>query len=132
MSAWDWIFGLVGICGLIFSVYIYYRSEIAKVVETANNRIRQDRIQNLHMYLIGALHNADTIVQTSKMDSVTPQELGNMARVLRGQLYAMAKVSESENKKLNKWRFGHMIETQGEVQQHLEEHEAADVDVDTQ
>lgn len=112
MSTWDWIFGLAGIFGVGFSIYTYYKTEIVKTVETANNRIQQERLRNIHLFLVAALNASDSIVQNSKRENITSAELGNMARLVRSELYVIAKATESESVLLSQWRFGRMIESQ--------------------
>ena len=112
MSQWDWIFGLTSVFGVLFAIYTYYKTEIAKTVEMANNRIQQERLKNIHIFLVAALNASDSIVQNSKREDITPAELGNMARILRSQLYVVVKGTEAESARLSQWRFGRMIESQ--------------------
>ncbi len=121
MSTWDWLFGIVGVVGTIFSFYTYFSTEKAKVVEEAKNNVQQEKLRSLHMSLVASFNSADGIVQTSKKENASLEQLGDMARILRGLLFLMAKDTETEASRLRSWRFGKMISSQDPELDHFKE-----------
>lgn len=110
----DWlniIFGLVGVASLVFSIYTYYKTESKKAIEAAKTAMIQERIRNAHFAVTNALNTVDTIVQLSKKDDVTVKQLQDLARVARKQTFILGKQLEIEEKRLEGWRFGEMIES---------------------
>jgi len=52
---------------------------------------------------------ANLLVQRSKDAEVSPAELGNVGRILRGHLSLLAKQLENEDELLSNWSFGSLL-----------------------
>lgn len=114
----DWLnifFGVIGIVSLVFSVYTYYKTENKKVIEAAKVAMQKERIKNSHYALTGILHTVDSIVQIPKKEEVSTEQLQNLARVARGQVYLLGKQLEIEHARLKNWQFGKLIESEPDI-----------------
>lgn len=108
----DWLnifFGVVGIVSFVFSIYTYFKTESKKTVEAAKIAIQKERTRNAHYSLQGILHTVDGIVQLPKKGEVTVEQLQDLARIARGQVYLLGKQLEMEQDRLKHWRFGELI-----------------------
>jgi len=115
MTEWDWLFGIVGVIGTAIGAYSLYRSQINKTIESANYAVQQERIRGLHNSLVSTLHSVDAIVQVSKRPETTTAHLGDLARLARAQLYAVAGDAEKEDRRLRMWRFGKMLKSDPDI-----------------
>lgn len=105
------IFGIVGIISFIFSLYTYFITESKKVIQASNRAMQLERIRNSKHTLLGILNNVDAIVQIPKKGNVTIAQLQDLARVARSQIVVLAKQLEVEEKQMEGWRFGKLLES---------------------
>jgi hypothetical protein len=111
----DWLnvfFGLIGIASLVFSFYTYYKTESKKSIEAAKAAMQKERARNSYYSLISILHSIDSIVQIPKKGEVTVEQLQDLARVARGQVYVLAKQLQADQNRLKNWKFGQLIESE--------------------
>jgi hypothetical protein len=107
MTGLDVFFGVISVLSLGFAVLSYVQSEIRKANERANVEMMRERLKNLYQGLISIFHSADAAVQLPKTrENMTVEELQDMARVLRGQVYFLCQAARNSRNSLDDWRFG--------------------------
>jgi hypothetical protein len=110
----DWVnilFGGVGVISFIFSIYGYYKTESKKAIEAAKSAMHKEMIRNARQSLRGILYSIDSIIQIPKKSEVTIDQMQNLARIARSEAYLLAQQLEIEQKKLDGWQFGKLIES---------------------
>jgi hypothetical protein len=105
------VFGLVGISSLLFSIFVYFNSKSKKIAEAAKIAVYKEKLRNTHYASTAILHTIDSIVQIPKKGEVTIDQLQDIARVARGQIYLLVKQIEIHQKDINNWRFGELIKS---------------------
>ncbi|MFX0140275.1 MAG: hypothetical protein ACFFDN_41930 [Candidatus Hodarchaeota archaeon] len=112
MSTLDFILVLFSFISFGLAIFSFINTEIKKVKERANFELISQKLKALHEGLEALFHSADAIVQVAKGSDAKVTELQNMARVLRGHVYLLAKNIKNSREGLKKWRFGKMIESE--------------------
>jgi len=105
-------FGVVGIISLVFSIYVYNKSESKKSIEIAKAAIQKERYRNIRFSLLGIYYSVDSIIQIPKIEKASIQQLQHLARNARAQLIVLTKQIEIEQKKIDEWRYGKLIESE--------------------
>ncbi len=104
------VFGVVGLISFIFSIYTYFKTDSKRSIEAAKNAMYQERVRNVQYSLSNILRNVDALVQLPKKDDgMTINQLQNIARLARAQLFVLSQQLETEQENLGKWRFGEFI-----------------------
>lgn len=93
------------------AVYQHLQRSREKATETSKIEAQLERIRLSHRTALSCAHAANLIVQRSKEDSATVAELGNMARLARGQLFLAADELAREERQLATWEYGHFFKS---------------------
>lgn len=92
------------------AVFSFVRMEIKKANEKANIEIMRERLKSLYQGLASLFHSADAIVQIPKArEGVSVNELQDLARVVRGQVYFQLERIKRSRMALDQWKFGELI-----------------------
>ena len=102
-------FGVITISSFVFALYQRYELKKRAVIENSKVVLQSEKMRDIYGGLRSLGSNIDMIVQTPKHQEVTIQELQNIARGARTQVFALMKVIKGEKKRLDEWRYGKMI-----------------------
>lgn len=112
MDALNIISFILGVASLVFAIFVHYQTKSKKEIELAKNAMLKEKIKAIENELLFIFHNSDMIVQIPKSrDDVSFSELQNLARIIRAQAQLSLNYLNDEEKKLNKWRFGQVVES---------------------
>lgn len=111
MTTLDYILVFVSIASFLLAVTSYVRSSIKKATESANIAILRQQMDGLYLGLVAVLHGVDAIVQIAKQESISNEELANIARVTRGHAFVLLAGLKHYQGELSEWRFGVMIKS---------------------
>lgn len=102
-------FGLVTIVS--FGIALYQRYEIKKnsVTERSKVIIQMEKINAIYEALRSIGSSVDMIVQVPKHNEVTVQELQNIARSVRSNIYVTMKLIKGQKRQLEQWRYGELV-----------------------
>lgn len=109
MTTTEYILASISVISFGLAVFSFVRTEIGKAREASNIAVIREKLKGLSVGLIAAIHSVDAIVQVPKGREVRPEELQNLARITRGQLFTLVKVTSQYHRSLESWRFGKMI-----------------------
>ena len=113
MTTMEWIFGIASVAGLGIAALEHIRGRIA----AANERTNIFTIREQYKALVGGstavLHTIDSIVQLPKKRAVGIDELQDIARLARSQLYLVLQQVDESQKALGEWRYGEVIASHG-------------------
>jgi hypothetical protein len=104
---------LAAVASFIFSIYTYFKTESKKGMEAANVATQKERIRNTLGSLRAILHSTDSIVQIPKQREVKVQELQDLARVTRAQVYILMNQLKHQHESLESWTFGRLVPSVG-------------------
>lgn len=116
MEAQDWVSvvsGVAGTVGVCLAFFEFFRSR--KNEETHRERLALlgERVGGAQAAAQAAADSADLIVQRSKDDNATLAELGNLARVARGNLVVLVDRLDEESNRLGQWSVGSTMDSPG-------------------
>lgn len=109
MDVLDIALSIISVVSFGLAVFSFVRTEIKKANERAKVEVMREKLSNMQSALVSLFYAADGIVQTSKGTDTTLNELGNMARIVRGNIGALITGIKRYRVRLDKWRFGVMI-----------------------
>ncbi|MCB9300976.1 MAG: hypothetical protein H6566_10040 [Lewinellaceae bacterium] len=112
MDTLNLVFGSVTIIAFIFSIYIYFKEESKKTIEAAKNATQIERIRNMKNSIGGVFNTIDMIIQIPKKGNISVDQLQDMARVARQQVFVIGKQLEMEEEQLKKWEYGRNFQSQ--------------------
>ncbi len=109
MNTLDFVLAIISIISFLLAIFSIARTEIKKAAEKANIEVMKERIESLYQGLVSVYHTTDAIVQIPKSQETDIQELQNLGRISRSQVYILLKKIEKERNRLKVWKFGKMI-----------------------
>jgi len=109
MSTLETMLAIISVVSFGLAVFSFVRTEIKKANERAKVEVMREKLNNLQGGLASLFYAADGMVQTSKRSDATLSELGNMARIVRGDIGTLLGGVRKYRISLDKWRFGVMI-----------------------
>lgn len=113
MDTFNIVVGILGIVSFIFSIYTYFKIETRKQIEAAKNAMIKEKMKAIENELTSIFHNADLLVQSPKLrNNVSIEELQNIGRIIRAQSQVGINYLAEEERKLDKWRFGKLVESE--------------------
>lgn len=102
-------FGLITMVSFFFAIYQHYRTKKHAVIEESKIIIQSEKLGDIYENLRSLGSNVDMLIQIPKNHEVTIQELQNIARGARSQIYVLMKIIKGEQERLEEWRYGKMI-----------------------
>lgn len=109
MNPLEIILAIISVISFALAVFSFVRTEIKKANERVKVEVMREKLSNLQSTLASLFYAADGIVQTSKRSDATLNELGSMARIVRGDIGPLITGIRRYKIRLDKWRFGAMI-----------------------
>jgi len=109
MELLDMIFGVIGVISFIFGIYQYYITEKAAATENSKTVLQAEKLKDIYEGLRGVGGNVDMMVQLPKHKDVRIQEMQDLARAVRNEVYVLMNTVKGEKKRLDEWQYGKMI-----------------------
>ena len=109
MGLLNMFFGLITIGAFIFAIYQRYEIKKHALTEQSKILIQAEKLNAVYEALRSVGSSVDMIVQVPKRSEVTVQELQNIARSARSNVYVTMKLIKGQKKRLDEWQYGKML-----------------------
>jgi hypothetical protein len=111
MILFDIIAGTASIVSLVFAAYQYHKAKLFETVEKGNNNTLKERLKNIEVTLKTAATTNQLLIRRADENSVTKEELQNLARATRAQLFGAIVETDDMKSKLVEWNYGHLLKS---------------------
>ncbi|MFF7176407.1 hypothetical protein ACIP8U_25965 [Streptomyces pseudovenezuelae] len=101
--------GVVTIGSFLLAVWQFRSTQRAQRTERERIAQQRERLETAVSAAVAGAEAANLIVQRSKDEFVTPDELGNIARITRMNLALVARQIQEERSRLSNWQFGQLV-----------------------
>ena len=113
MTTMNIVLAIISVLSFGLAIYSFVRTEIRKAHERANVETLKERLRALSQGLELLFQAANAIVQIPKGSrEVKVEELQDLARVLRGQIYLLSEKTRKTRLRLDDWQFGVMFKSE--------------------
>lgn len=112
MDVLNLVFGLVTVVAFLFAIYVYFKEESKRAIEAAKNATHIERIRNTKNSIGGIFNTVDMMIQIPKKGDISTEQLQDMARVARQQIFVIGKQLEMEENQLKEWEYGKNFSSQ--------------------
>ena len=110
MNLLEIILAVISVISFLLAVFSFLRTEIHEINEKAKFNVMRERLNAIYRGLSSLYHSADAMVQIPKArKDVSVDELQDIARLLRSQIYSQAELIKKSRAQMEKWKFGKMI-----------------------
>ena len=89
---------------------LYYNAK-NKVAEASKAEIELERVRHSKHLAMACAETVNMVVQRSKEGDVNVQEIGNLARIARGQAVVIASQLSEEEERLSHWEYGKLFKS---------------------
>jgi len=111
MTILEIILALFSFTTFSLAIYAFVDKKIRRKAEEANTMLYIEKLKHIQSSLEAALHSTDAIVQIPKHRESGIEELQNLARISRGQIYKIVQYLDDNQKLLDNWQYGRMIKS---------------------
>lgn len=109
MILFNIICGIATIAAFALALWQMYQSAKSKITETSKAEIELERIRQSKHSVMACAETINMVVQRTKKNGVSPEELANLARIARGQLLVVANELSKEEERLSHWEYGKLF-----------------------
>jgi uncharacterized protein HemX len=122
MTTIEIVLAIISIISFGLAVYSFVKNEIKKANERANVETLKERLKTLSQNLELLFQAANAIIQVPKNREVKVEELQDLARVLRSQIYLLSEKTRKMRLRLDDWQFGVMLKSESVKDNDVLEH----------
>lgn len=109
MDKFNVVAGIASIMSLILAAYLWHKQRMSKVVEKGNVSILIERLNNIKVSLQSAATTNQVLIRRADDKQVPVEELQNIARAVRANLYGALLQASATKSNLQEWRFGELL-----------------------
>ena len=109
MDVFSIICGIVTIAAFCLALWQMYWDARNKVAEASKAELELERIRQSKHSVMACAETINMIVQRTKNPKVSFEELANLARIARGQLWVVANELSKEEERLSHWEYGKLF-----------------------
>ena len=111
MSTLEVVLAIISIISFIIGLVSFIRAEFIKIKEKSSVGILKEKLISINQGLLSLFYTADSLVQIPKRREVSLEEIQDIARILRTQIYTLSDNIKEAHDKLEKVKYGELYKS---------------------
>lgn len=109
MDVFNLICGVVTLLAFALALWEMYKRNKSEIAETSKAELELERVRQSKTSVLACAKTINLIVQRSKEESCQLEELRNLARIARDNLFTVTNELSIEEERLSQWEYGKLF-----------------------
>ena len=109
MNTLETVLAILTVISFGLTLFSFTRNYISKTKEQAKVEVFKERLKHLNSGLESLFQSANAMVQLPKKGDMHIEQLQDLARILRSQIYMLSEETKKDQLRLDEWQYGVML-----------------------